>query len=128
MSLETFRLLVLSDSTVGTHVGSRMTQNMLPPEAQTPAITFFVVAEKPDVDTCDDLYVMERIQTNVYAEDISVRDEIHGAMRALLHMYSGTYNNEEIVSITMDFGMTTFETETKLYRRIADWKMKTKAV
>ena len=128
MSLQTFRLLVLSDSTVSGLVSDRMTQNMMPPEATTPAITFFKVSEKPDIDTCGDLYVNTRIQTNVYSTLATTVATIHAAMVAKLHKYSGTYNSQIIVNCFMDFGMTTYEPETGLYRQIADWKFYTKGV
>jgi len=128
MSLETFRLLTLSDATVSTNVGNRMTQNLMPPEAQTPAITFFKVAEKPHSDTHANIYNMARIQTNVYATTASTVAAIHAAMVSHLHGYTGSYNSQAIVSIVMDYGMTTYEPETKLYRQIADWKMTTEGV
>lgn len=122
----TFKTLVLSDSTVSTNVSTRMYPNMMPPEATTPAITYFSVAEKPHTDTCSDLYLMTRFQTNVYATTLSVVVAIHAAMVTLLHKYSGTVSSQEIVSILMDFGMTTYEPETGLHRQIADWKVTTK--
>lgn len=121
---------MLSDATVTTNVGTRMYANMMPPEATTPAITYFTVALKPHVDTCDDLYMMTRIQTNVYGEATAsnVVATIHEAMVNLLHQYKGTVGSQEIVSIVMDFGMDTYEPETKQYRQIADWKVTTKGV
>ena len=127
-ALSTFKTLVLSDSTVSTNVGTRMYANMMPPEATTPAITYFTVAAKPHTDTCSDTYMMTRFQTNVYATTVSMMVTIHAAMVALLHKYSGTVSSQEIVSIIMDFGMNTYEPETKLYRQIADWKVTTKGV
>jgi hypothetical protein len=109
-----------------------MYPNMLPPEANIPdtkaAITYFTVAAKPHTDTCSDTYMMTRIQTNVYSDRKSMTLTVHEAMVALLHRYSGTHNSQDIVSILMDFGMDTFEPETKMYRQIADWKVTTKGV
>jgi hypothetical protein len=129
-ALSTFRTLVLSDATVATNVGTRMYANMMPPEAVTPAITYFAVAMKPHTDTCSDTYMMTRIQTNVYGPATSgnVVATVHAAMVELLHQYKGTVGSQEIVSIIMDFGMDLYEPETKLYRQIADWKVTTKGV
>lgn len=127
-AIDTFVKLVLSDATVTTEVGTRMYASLMPPEPTTPAITYFVVANSPHNDTCGDLYTMTRIQTNIYATTLDKVIEIFAAMVALLHRYTGTYNSQDIVSIIMDFGMTTYESKTRIYRYINDWKMTTKGV
>ena len=118
----------MSDATVTAQVSTRMNPSLLPPEATVPAITYFVVANAPHNDTCGDIYMMTRIQTNIYATTLSTVVTIFAAMVALLHGYTGTYNSQDIVSIIQDFGMTTYEPETGLHRYISDWKMTTKGV
>ena len=124
----TIRTLVLSDATVTANVGTRMYPNLMPPEATTPAITYFVVAGAPHTDTHADLHMMTRIQFNIYADTKAMCATLYAALVNLLHMYRGTVGGQVIVGITIDYSMSLFEPETQLYRHIVDAKVTTKGV
>ena len=124
----TIRTLVMSDTTVTANVGTRVYPNMMPPEATTPAITYFVVAGAPHTDTHSDLHMMTRIQFNIYADTKAMCATLYAALVNLLHMYTGTVGGQDIVGITIDYNMSLYEPETKLYRHILDAKVTTKGV
>jgi len=105
-----------------------MTLSLMPPEAETPAITYFIVQEKPHVDTCGNLHKDTRFQMNIWHTDAATVETIYEAAVTLLHKYNGTHNSQDIVSIIQDFGMTTYEPETKRYRHICDWKVVAKGL
>ena len=129
MSTEaTIRTLVLSDATILANVVDRMYPNMMPPEATTPAITYFVVAGGPHTDTHTDLHMMTRIQFDIYADTKAMCGTLYSALVNLLHMYSGTVSGQDIVSILVDHNMSLFEPETRLYRHIVNAKVTTKGV
>lgn len=122
------RTLVLSDATILANVVDRMYPNMMPPEATTPAITYFVVAGAPHTDTHVNLHMMTRIQFNIYADTKAMCGTLYSALVNKLHMYTGTVGGQDIVGITIDYNMSLYEPETKLYRHIVDAKVTTKGV
>lgn len=124
----TIRTLVLSDATILAAVVDRMYTDMLPPEATIPAITYSVVHAAPHVDTHADLYMMTRIQFDIYSSTKSGCATLYSALVNLLHMYTGTVGTQDIVGITIDFVASLFEPETHVYRYIVDAKVTTKGV
>ena len=100
-----------------------MYPSLMPPQATTPAITFFVVASKAHSDTGANLHKLTRFQTNVYAETHDVVETIAAAMINALQGYTGTVSGQDIVYITQDYEMDTYEPEVHLYRKILDFKV-----
>lgn len=121
------RAALLADSTVAGLIGDRVYPLVLPQNPTLPAIVYQRIASPPDLSNDGPAGPLRtRLQLTLWASTWSGSRAIAAAVKAVLHGYSGSADGQDVLLVAEANETDGYESETKLFRVIADYYVHTK--